>query len=75
MRCWRVASSSCFCLLLSQGLQLLCHPRRCEGLAIRARAGEADVIYKFLTYDPSFRGFSPLCYWITLQLRAEEFPR
>lgn len=69
MRCWRVASSSCS--LLSKGLQLLCHPRQCEGLSIRARAGEADAIYTFLTYDPSFWGFPPLYPWITLQLRAE----
>lgn len=73
MRCWRVVSSSCS--LLSQGLQLLCCPRQREGLSIRARAGEADAIYTFLTYDLSFWGFASLYYWITLQLRAEELPR
>lgn len=73
MRCWRVASSSCS--LLSQALQLLCHPSQCAGLAIRARAGKADAIYTFLTCDPSFGGFPPLHLWITLQLRTEGRPR
>lgn len=44
-----------------------------QAASIRARAGKADGIYKFLTLH--FEGFPPLYYWVTLQLRAEELPR